>query len=129
MTTINNMLMKFPEGIFAGKEPRITNEYVSVLDILVATTNSSKDASRKILQRLKETYGEEVVTILSQHKFPGPGQRETPCVNAKGLVKLLMLIPGKLAQEFRNQTADIMLRYLGGDTSLILQVATASLLL
>lgn len=34
MTTINNMLMKFPQGIFAGKEPRITKEYVSVLDVI-----------------------------------------------------------------------------------------------
>lgn len=63
-----------------------------------------------------------MIIFLSQHKFPGAGQRETPCVNAKGLVKLLMLIPGKLAQEFRNQTADIMLRYLGGDITLVNEI-------
>jgi hypothetical protein len=120
MTTINNMLMKFPEGIFAGKEPRITNEYVSVYDIIKVAGNQKNP--RMVWERIIETYGEEVVSFCDNLKFPGPGQRETPCVNAKGLVKLLMLIPGKLAQEFRNQTADIMLRYLGGDTSLINEI-------
>lgn len=122
MTTINNMLMKFPQGIFQGKEPRITNEYVSILDIIHIATGHTKEASRKIWQRLKETYGEEVVTCCLDLKFPGAGQRETPCINAKGLVKLLMWIPGKLAQEFKNQTADIMIRYLGGDTTLINEI-------
>lgn len=75
MTTINNMLMKFPEGIFAGKEPRITNEYVSVYDIIKVAGNQKNP--RMVWERIIETYGEEVVTILSQHKFSGPGQRET----------------------------------------------------
>lgn len=122
MTTIDSMLMKFPEGIFAGKEPRITNEYVSVYDIIILATGQSKNSVTKTWVRLKETYGEEVAAFCRDLKFSGPGQRETPCVNAKGLVKLLMLIPGKLAQEFRNQTADIMLRYLGGDTTLINEI-------
>jgi hypothetical protein len=120
MTTINNMLMKFPTGIFAGKEPRITNEYVSVYDIIKVAGNQKNP--RMVWERLKETYGEEVVSFCDNLKFPGAGQRETPCINAKGLVKLLMWIPGKLAQEFRSQTADIMIRYLGGDTSLVNEI-------
>jgi len=90
MTTINNMLMKFPQGLFAGKEPRITNEYVSVLDIIQTAGGCTKNSVHKIWQRLKETYGEEVLKSCQDLKFPGAGQRETPCVNAKGLVKLLM---------------------------------------
>jgi len=120
MTTINNMLMKFPQGIFAGKEPRITKEYVSVFDIIkVAGGQKNPKETWKNLMKIHE---EEVVQFCDYLKFPGAGQRETPCVNAKGLVKLLMWIPGKLAQEFRNQTADIMIRYLGGDTTLINEI-------
>jgi hypothetical protein len=95
---------------------------VSVLDIIQTAGGCTKNSVHKIWQRLKETYGEEVLTYCHDLKFPGAGQRETPCINAKGLVKLLMWIPGKLAQEFRNQTADIMIRYLGGDTSLINEI-------
>lgn len=62
MTTINNMLMKFPQGIFSGKEPRITNEYVSVYDIIILATGQSKNSVTKTWVRLKETYGEEVLT-------------------------------------------------------------------
>lgn len=114
--------MKFPKGIFEGKEPRITNEYVSVLDVIILATGQSKNAVTKIWCSLKEKYEEEVTESVRYLKFPGAGQKETPCVNAKGLVKLLMLIPGKLAQEFRNQTADIMIRYLGGDLALVNEI-------
>lgn len=119
-TNVQDMILKFPEGIFKGKEPRITKEYVSVYDIISVAGNQKNP--RKVWERLKEMYNEEVVSFCYNLKFPGPGQRETPCINAKGLVKLLMWIPGKLAQEFRNQTADIMIRYLGGDTTLINEI-------
>lgn len=120
MATLNTMLMKFPQGIFQGKEPRITNEYVSVYDIIkVAGGQKNPKETWKNLMKIHE---EEVVQFVYYLKFPGAGQRETPCINAKGLVKLLMWIPGKLAQEFRNQAADIMIRYIGGDTSLINEI-------
>ena len=44
MTTIDNMLMKFPEGIFAGREPRITNGYVSVFDIIQVAGGLTKNS-------------------------------------------------------------------------------------
>ena len=41
MTTIDNMLMKFPEGIFAGREP---NGYVSVFDIIQVAGGLTKNS-------------------------------------------------------------------------------------
>ncbi len=52
MTELNNMIMKFPEGIFKGKEPRITKEYVSVLDIICIATGYNKETVRKTWKRL-----------------------------------------------------------------------------
>ena len=117
---VQEMIMKFPDGIFKGKEPRITMEYVSVYDIIKVA--GAQKNPRDVWKRILENYEEEVVEFCDNLKFPGPGQRKTPCINAKGLIKLLMWIPGKLAQEFRTQTADIMLRYLGGDITLINEI-------
>lgn len=35
------------------------------------------------------------------------------------MVKLLFLLPGETAKQFRNKSAETMIRYLGGDLTLI----------
>lgn len=42
------------------------------------------------------------------------GQRFTPVINAWGLIQLLWILPGKRAARFLEQSADILVRYLGG---------------
>ena len=113
---IENSLMKFSDGIFKDKKIRITNNYVSVFDIIQVAggQKNPKEAWKNLIKK----YETEVVQFLYYFKFPGAGQRETPCINVEGLVKLLMWIPGKKAIEFRNLTANVMIRYLGGDKTL-----------
>jgi len=59
---------------------------------------------------------------LEYIKFKGHKQRETPVVNAQELVLLLMKVPGEKAKQFRSAGANILVRYLGGDTTLIEEV-------
>ena len=117
--TIDGALMKLSGELFDGKKIRITNEYVSVFDIIQVAGGVTKNSVHNTWKRMKETYGEEVLTHCKDLKFAGPGQRETVCVNVQGLVKLLMWIPGEKAKKFRELTADVMIRYLGGDLTLI----------
>jgi hypothetical protein len=119
---IKNSIMLFTGGIFDGKKIRLNNKYLSIFDIISVAGGQKADASRKIWERISKNYPDEVVTLCHNFKFPGAGQRETPCVDVNGLVKLLMWIPGKKAQEFRNLTANTMVRYLGGDTSLATEI-------
>lgn len=59
---------------------------------------------------------------FSEHQFPGQGQRKTPVATARGLVTMLMLLPGPNAAAFRAKASEVLVRYLGGDESLIHEI-------
>ena len=65
----------------------------------------------------------EVLHRLENRQFPGSGQRETPVVDARGAVEIIMLLPGRAAAEFRKEAAGVIVRFLGGDLSLVEEVA------
>ena len=116
---MNQTILKFPsDSIFKGKEPRTEDQYVSALDIIQACTGQIKEQIPKIWKRIKDNYEEEIIPQCKMIKFKGQGQRETPCLTAKGLIKLLQWIPGDLAKKFREQTSEIMFKYLNADLSL-----------
>ena len=74
-----------------------------------------------VFHRLKEGHP-EFLTFCKNFQFEGQGQRPTPVVDARGLVTLLNLLPGHKAAAFRAKSADIIVRYLGGDPTLIAEI-------
>lgn len=106
-------------GIFVGDvKIRKTNENpprISIHDLIEVVTGQ-KD--RHIWDRMKIQYP-EVVAQNHTFKFPGRGQNNTPVTDAKGVVVIINLLPGQKAAQFRLQYADVIVRYLGGDLSLI----------
>ena len=70
---------------------------------------------------MKERYP-EVAQNLGLFKFPGRRQRETPVANIRGAVELVLLLPGHHAARIRRQAASLLVRYLGGDGSLVDEV-------
>ena len=64
-------------------------------------------------------YKTEVDTFTVYLKFPGAGQRETPCASIRGLQRYLMLLGGKVAAEFRELIEGTFTRVMAGDQSLI----------
>lgn len=62
---------------------------------------------------------EQVQAFCTNLKFPGSGQKLTPVINVQGMVKLLFWLPGESAKQFRSKSAETMIRYLGGDLTLI----------
>ncbi|KAK9831163.1 hypothetical protein WJX74_005710 [Apatococcus lobatus] len=64
----------------------------------------------------------EVLEFVSDFKFPGKGQRNTPVVGSRGLVTIMNLLQGERAARFRAAEADVLVRYLGGDLSLVREV-------
>ena len=66
-------------------------------------------------------YASEVVTNCYNLKFHGSGEKETPCMTVRGLQRLLMLLGGKVAaqyREIREIVESVFTRYTAGDTSL-----------
>ena len=90
-------------------------------DIMTAITgNDSKNPSDNF-GRLCERFP-EVRYGCANFKFPGQGQKPTPVTDARGFVMILNLLPGEKAAHFRMSSADIIVRYLGGDQSLLAEI-------
>jgi hypothetical protein len=64
-------------------------------------------------------YKDEVVKSTTNLKFPGRGQRDTPCMSMRGLQRLLMILGGKVATEYRALVETTFTRVMAGDRSLI----------
>ena len=93
---------------------------VSIFDVIQAVTGQSNP--RMIYSRLKEAFP-EVVTNLDNLQFPGAGQRPTPVTDARGIVEVILLLPGRAAARFRVEAASVIVRFLGGDLSLVDELA------
>jgi len=95
---------------------------VSVLDVISAVTGLDSGNSSNCYNRLREQFP-EVSSLCSLFRFPGRGQRDTPITCVKGVVTVVMLLPGRAAAHVRKQAASTLVRYLGGDLSMVDEIA------
>jgi len=93
---------------------------VSVYDLIACITGLANP--RNVWLALQNSHP-EAVQDLDSFKFQGKGQQDTPVVGARGAVQIIMLLPGRAAAEFRKEAAGVIVRYLGGDLSLVEEVA------
>ena len=97
---------------------------VSVYDVLQLLTGHELTVCRKTWQRLLETHP-ELAAICRQLRFSDKGRgshQQTPATDARGVVHIVMALPGSAASLFRMQAADVLVRYLGGDPELVTEV-------
>ena len=116
------LFKNFQSDDLKDKHIRATPEVpkrVSVYDAIIVMTGNKK--ARDVWYSLCEVHS-DVAALAGNFKFPGQGQRDTPVVGAKGLVTIMNLLQGERAAKFRAAEADVLVRYLGGDLSLIQEV-------
>ena len=99
-------------------------EHYSVYDFMthMCKYGDNGNAARKEFSRLihdASEYQREVAALCRYLKFPGRGQKETPCMTIRGLQRLLMILGGKVAAEFREIVEGTFTRVMAGDQSLI----------
>ncbi len=95
---------------------------VSVYDVLQVVTGCSAPNCCNVFSRVSEAFP-EVLTNCTNFKFSGRGQRETPVADARTIAEIIMVLPGRAAAQVRRAAADVMVRYLGGDLSLVEEIA------
>jgi hypothetical protein len=99
-------------------------QYFSVYDFMTITCGKmgkvsyAKNTFSRLVQDGSE-YKNEVDTLCVYLKFSGTGQRETPCMTIRGLQRLLMILGGKVAADFREIVEGTFTRVMAGDQSLI----------
>lgn len=91
---------------------------VSVYDLIPLFTGAVNP--RMTWRDLTERLGNSIE--FSMHQFPGAGQRCTPVVDAQGVVKMVNNLSGPRAAYCRDACADIVVRYLEGDESLVQEI-------
>ena len=94
---------------------------VSIYDVIGLITGYAPEHRSQIWYRLCDQFP-EVNTIGVNFRFPGRGQRDTPVADAEGIVTIIMLLPGRAAAVARQSAANVLVRYLGGDLSLVREV-------
>ena len=94
---------------------------ISVIDVIQAITDMTKSNAGHYFDRIKDAHP-EVCTNCTNFRFSGRGQRDTAITDVKGIVEIIMLLPGKHAARVRRQSAELLCRYLGGDLALVDEV-------
>jgi hypothetical protein len=106
-------------GPFIGKEDLINitpDKKVSVYDLIMVVCDQSRNTAQGTWTRIIKKHQNEITANCSYYKF---SNKNTPCVDTKGIVTLLMFLPGDNAKQFRAASAGVLVRYLGGDPTLI----------
>ena len=106
------------QNVFHIRKTAETPPRVSVIDTIAAIAGSNANRSAETFRELGDRYPEVNGKIVNL-KFPGRGQRNTPVADAKSIVEIIMLLPGRQAARVRRQAAELMCRCLGGDLSLV----------
>ena len=96
-------------------------KYVSGIDMVSAVCEKDAKHAAEMIQRIFKNHP-EVTAGCGHFKFSGQGQRDTPCFDARGCVMLINLLPGPKAAAWRLGTADLLVRFLGGDPSLVAEI-------
>ena len=105
---------------------RLTDEQpqqASIIDAAMAITRKNHNDAGQDSRRMVKQYP-KVKAICFIYKFSGRRQRNTPVTDARGIVEIIMLLPGIRAARIRRQAAALMVRYMGGDLSLVNEVCT-----
>jgi hypothetical protein len=107
------------DELFKGSKIRYTTEepkLVSVIDIIRIITGLCNP--RNVLAKLQQEMS-EVVCRLDNLQFNGAGERPTPVCTVPQMIELINVLPGTRAAKFRAAGAKVLVRFLGGDDSLV----------
>ena len=94
------------------------NQYKTSKTKIMDEANAARKCFLKLINDTSE-YKDEIKAMYRMVKFPGSGQRDTPAMTIRGLQRLLMIIGGDLAREFRELVEGTFTRVMAGDTSLL----------
>ena len=110
-------------------------QYLSVRDVIMHICGKDQHDAAQIWRRTKNANNasdtwrtldyykkDQVCKELAVFQFPGRGQLCQPVITLAGSIKLVMMLPGKQAQQYKTKFAEIISRYLEGDQKLCQEI-------
>ena len=95
----------------------------ALIDITMIFTGLNNNQAGKVVRRLLEEHPEFQSSRL-KFKFEGRGRQTIDVVPLTVALDFAFLLPGKAAAQMRRQAAALVVRYLGGDVTLVDEVYT-----
>ena len=110
------------EEILPGASVRFTDDgMLYAVDLVMLISGKSRDDAGKDLRNLpEETFSREKT---AERRTPGKGNAKTKLISFNDALELIMILPGKMAKGTRVKFADLIKRYLAGDSSLVGELA------
>ena len=90
----------------------------SAIDVVRMVLQCNSSTANTYLGNLKGDFPELGKQVVEQYRINGKG-RPTPVADAKTLIEIAMLLPGKASAKFRRTSATTVCRVVGGDIKLI----------
>ena len=107
------------ENITTIRKTNETPPRISILDVINIILHQTSKNSCITYRRLNALYPD--TTSNRVWKFPN-SKRPSPVTDIRGIVEIIMLLPGRRAAEVRKKSADTLVRYLGGDPSMVNEI-------
>ena len=93
----------------------------ALIDVTMIFTGLNNDHAGFAVRRILQEHP-EVRSSIANFKFPGRGQKNIQVAPLAVALEIAFLLPGKAAAQMRRQAAALMVRYLGGDATLVDEV-------
>ena len=126
---MSSLLLKLMDSgsdgpVLRGATDKDGNQVFSLFDLgnIAGKRGCENQYGKNIFYRLMKDgskFKDEVSSFCIYLKFPGSGQKESPCAGIRGLQRYLMLLGGKVAAEYREIIEGTFTRVMAGDQSLI----------
>ena len=100
---------------------------VSVIDVAVVVTGHDAHYASDAVRSIRKKYP-DIHDKIGDHTFLDARGRKcgknTPVTDVSGIVDIIMLLPGEQAAQVRRHAAELLVRYLGGDVTIIDEINT-----
>jgi hypothetical protein len=107
---------------------RVTEDnLIHAIDLAMVVMGKGRDYAGQVLRNIPDTVFDPEWFINKRTKIHGSGGNRTKLLTLDGAIKLVMILPGKIARETRNQFARIIRRYFGGDEALSNEITANSI--
>ena len=110
------------DEIVAGGSVRVTNDGLlyAVDLVMIISGKNNNDAGKDLRNIAEETFSS---AKIAERNTGGRGNSKTKLLSFTNAIELIMILPGAMAKATRLKFADLIRRYLAGDSALVNELA------
>jgi len=112
-------IFNFGEAVPGGNVTVFEGGLVAVETVMLVTGKNRNMAGAALRNIPEEQFSSQKYVVKA---MPGIGNARTKLLTFEDTIELIMVLPGKMAKQYRLQFVDIITRYLDGDHNLVSEI-------